>query len=407
MIIGVPKESFPGEQRVALIPASIAALTKAKAEVIIEAGAGYAAGFPDKSYQEKGARIIARRAELFASADIILQVRGLGANAEAGQADLPLLRSGQLLIAFLDPLGSPLSVQPLAQRGVTALSMELMPRITRAQSMDALSSMATVAGYKAVLQAAQASTHMFPMMMTAAGTIAPARILIIGAGVSGLQAIATARRLGAIVTAYDVRPAVKEQVKSLGATFLELPLDTGGAEDKGGYAKAMGEEFYARQREMMAKAVAATDVVICTATVPGKRAPLLVNEEMVKGMTPGSIIVDLAAEGGGNCALTQPNRTIAVHGVTIMGPVNLAATIPYHASQMYAKNISTFVLHLISKEGVLQLKAGDEIVAGTLLTTGGEVVHPRVRELLGLPGQSESARHAGGGPAAGTSKQEK
>jgi proton-translocating NAD(P)+ transhydrogenase subunit alpha len=400
MIIGVPKESFPGEQRVALIPASIAALTKVKAEVIIEAGAGYAAGFSDTSFQEKGARIVAQRAEVFASADVILQVRGLGANAEAGPADLPLLRSGQWLIAFLDPLGSPLSVPPLAQRGVTSLSMELMPRITRAQNMDALSSMATVAGYKAVLQAAQASSHMFPMMMTAAGTITPARILIIGAGVSGLQAIATARRLGAVVTAYDVRPAVKEQVNSLGATFLELPLDTGGAEDKGGYAKAMGEEFYARQREMMAKAIAASDVVICTATVPGKRAPVLVNEEMVKGMAPGSIIVDLAAEGGGNCALTQPNRTITAHGVTIMAPVNLAATIPYHASQMYAKNIATFVLHLINKEGALQLKPEDEIVAGTLLTTGGEVVHPRVRELLGLS-LAQAARHEGGGAAAG------
>jgi NAD(P) transhydrogenase subunit alpha len=404
MIIGVPKETFPGEQRVALIPASITALTKVKAEVIVEAGAGHAAGFPDTTYQEKGARIIPQRADLFSSADIILQVRGLGANPEAGLADLERFRSGQLLIAFLDPLGAPRSVQPLAERGVTALSMELMPRITRAQSMDALSSMATVAGYKAVLLAAQVSSHMFPMLMTAAGTIAPARVLIIGAGVSGLQAIATARRLGAIVTAYDVRPAVKEQVQSLGATFLELPLDTGGAEDKGGYAKAMGEEFYAKQREMMAKAIAANDVVICTATVPGKRAPLLVTEDMVKGMAPGSIIVDLAAEGGGNCALTQPNRTIAAHGVTIMGPVNLAATIPYHASQMYAKNITTFLLHLINKEGTLQFKADDEIVAGTLLTTGGEVVHPRVRELMGLSGQSESARHAGGGAAAGTSK---
>jgi len=226
---------------------------------------------------------------------------------------------------------------------------------------------------------------MFPMMMTAAGTIAPARVFIIGAGVNGLQAIAIVHRLGAVVMAYDVRSAVKEQVQSLGATFLELPLDTAGSEDKGGYAKAMGEEFYAKQRAMMAKAVAANDVVICTATVPGKRAPLLVTEEMVKGMTPGSIVVDLAAEGGGNCAVTKAGQTITVHGVTIMGPVNLAATIPYHASQMYAKNITTFVLHLINKEGALQLKPDDEIVAGTLLTKGGEVVHPRVRELLGLP----------------------
>jgi NAD(P) transhydrogenase subunit alpha len=400
MIIGVPKESFPGEQRVALIPASIAPLTKVKTEVIVEAGAGHAAGYPDAAYQEKGARIVPQRADLFMSADVILQVRGPGANPEAGRADLDRLRSGQLLIAFLDPLGAPQSVPPLAERGVTALSMELMPRITRAQSMDALSSMATVSGYKAVLLAAQTSSHMFPMLMTAAGTIAPARVLIIGAGVSGLQAIATARRLGAIVTAYDVRPAVKEQVQSLGATFLELPLETGGAEDKGGYAKAMGEEFYARQREMMAKAIAANDVVICTATVPGKRAPLLVTEEMVKGMAPGSIIVDLAAEGGGNCALTKPNQTVTAHGVTIMGPVNLAATIPYHGSQMYAKNITTFLLHLITKEGALQLKPEDEIVAGTLLTRGGEVVHPRVRELLGLS-PAAPARPAGGDAKAG------
>jgi NAD(P) transhydrogenase subunit alpha len=391
MIIGVPKESFSGEQRVALIPASIASLAKVKAGVVIEAGAGLAAGFPDAAYQEKGARVVPQRAEVFAASDIIVQVRGLGANPEAGQADLPLLRAGQLLIAFLDPLGASLSIQPLAQRGVTALSMELMPRITRAQSMDALSSMATVAGYKAVLLAAQTSSHMFPMLMTAAGTIAPARVLVIGAGVSGLQAIATAHRLGAVVPAYDVRPAVKEQVQSLGAKFLELPLETAGAEDTGGYAKAMGEAFYAKQREMMAKAVAEQDVVICTATVPGKRAPLLVTEEMVKGMAPGSIVVDLAAEGGGNCALTQPNRTITAHAVTIMGPVNLAATIPYHASQMYAKNITTFILHLINKEGALQLKPDDEIVAGTLLTRDGEIIHPRVRELLGLPALTASS----------------
>ncbi|HTP41736.1 MAG TPA: Re/Si-specific NAD(P)(+) transhydrogenase subunit alpha [Nitrospiria bacterium] len=391
MLIGVPKESFPGEQRVALIPASIALLAKVKAEVVVESGAGHAAGFPDAAYQEKGARIVPQRADLFDSSDLIVQVRGLGANPEAGRADLPLLRPGQLLIAFFDPLGAPLTVQPLAQRGVTALSMEMMPRITRAQSMDALSSMATVAGYKAVLLAAQASSHMFPMLMTAAGTVAPARVLVIGAGVSGLQAIATAHRLGAVVTAYDVRPAVKEQVQSLGAKFLELPLETAGAEDQGGYAKAMGEAFYARQREMMAKAVAEQDVVICTATVPGKRAPLLVTEEMVKRMAPGSIIVDLAAEGGGNCALTQPNRTINASGVTIMGPVNLAATIPYHASQMYAKNITAFILHLINKEGALQLKPDDEIVAGTLLTRNGEIVHPRVRELLGLPALTASS----------------
>jgi NAD(P) transhydrogenase subunit alpha len=384
MIVGVPTESYPNEQRVALIPSALPALTKAKLEVIVEASAGVAAGYPDASYQEKGARVIVSRPELFAAADIILQVRGLGANPDAGRLDLALMRTGQVVIAFFDPLGAPKAVQELAERGVTALSMELMPRISRAQSMDALSSMATIAGYKAVLLAAGISSRMFPMMMTAAGTIAPTRVFVIGAGVNGLQAIATARRLGAIVSAYDVRPAVKEQVQSVGATFLELPLDTAQAEGAGGYAKAMDEAFYQRQREMMAKTVAGNDVVICTASIPGKRAPVLITEQMVKGMAPGSIVVDLAAETGGNCELTQAGRTITVHGVTIMGPVNLAATVPYHASQMYAKNIATFLLHLFTKDGAFQLKPEDEIVASTLLTRDGQVVHPRLRELLGL-----------------------
>jgi NAD(P) transhydrogenase subunit alpha len=260
--------------------------------------------------------------------------------------------------------------------------------------MDALSSMATIAGYKAVLLAAEISSRMFPMMMTAAGTIAPTRVFVIGAGVNGLQAIATARRLGAIVSAYDVRPAVKEQVQSLGAIFVDLPLDTAGAEDQGGYAKAMGEEFYKRQRETMARAVAANDVVICTATVPGKRAPLLVTGEMVRGMAPGSIVVDLAAEGGGNCELTQAGQTITAHGVTIMGPVNLAATVPHHASQMYAKNITTFLLHLMTKDGAFQLKPDDEIVTGTLLTHGGDVVHAQIRELLNLAPRPQPATAA-------------
>jgi NAD(P) transhydrogenase subunit alpha len=384
VIIGVPKESYPNERRVALIPATIPALAKVGLEVLVESGAGEATGYVDAAYQEKGARIVTQRAELFSSADILLQVRGYGVNQEAGRPDLALMRPGQLVIAFLDPLGAPRAAQALAERGVTALSMELMPRITRAQSMDALSSMATVAGYKSVLLAADAMPRIFPMMMTAAGTVKPAKLFVIGAGVSGLQAIATGHRLGAVVTAYDVRPAVKEQVHSLGATFLELPLDTAGTEDTSGYAKSMDETFYARQRELMAKALAASDIVICTATVPGKRAPLLITDEMVKGMQPASMIVDIAAESGGNCALTKPGETITVHGVTIMGPVNLSATIPYHASQMYAKNISTFLLHLITKEGALQINADDEIVAGTLVTQGGEVVHPRIRELLGL-----------------------
>ena len=392
MIIGVPKETFPDEQRVALIPGAIAALTKAKLEVLVEAGAGQAAGFPDSAYAEKGARIAADRRQLFADAHIILQVRGYGQNQEGGQADLELLRSGQTVISFMDPLGSPAAAKALAERGVNALSMELMPRITRAQSMDALSSMATVAGYKAVLLAAEALPRIFPMMMTAAGTIAPVRLFVIGVGVAGLQAIATGRRLGAVVSAYDVRPAVKEQVQSLGATFVELPLEAQGAEDAGGYAKAMDETFYKKQRELMGKAVAENDVVICTAAIPGKKAPLLMTEEMVKGMAPGSMIIDIAAETGGNCALTKANETIVAHGVTIMGPTNLAASMPSSASQMYAKNISTFVLHLINKEGQLELDASDAITGPTLVTTGGEVVHPRVRELLGLPAKDVSEK---------------
>lgn len=390
MIVGIPKETFPNERRVPLVPAVVPALLKAKLEVLIEAGAGVPAGFADAAYQEKGARIAAQRSELFGAADVILQVRGVGANPEAGRLDLALMRAGQTVIAFVDPLGAPKLTQEAAEKGVTLLSMEFMPRITRAQSMDALSSMATLAGYKAVLMAADALPRIFPMLMTAAGTMTPARVFIIGAGVSGLQAIATARRLGAVVSAYDVRPAVKEQIQSLGAAFLELPLDTAQAEDAGGYAKALDESFYQRQREMMAKQLTTSDVVICTATIPGKKAPVLVTKEMVAGMASGSVIVDLAAETGGNCELTQAGRTVTAGGVTIMGPVNLAATIPYHASQMYAKNISTFLLHLV-KEGALRLDTADPIIGETLLTRDRAVVHPRVRTLLGLPPLAEPA----------------
>ncbi|MEK6684504.1 MAG: Re/Si-specific NAD(P)(+) transhydrogenase subunit alpha, partial [Nitrospirota bacterium] len=385
MIIGVPKETFPGERRVALVPGSLPALIKAKIEVLIESGAGTEAGYPDAAYQEKGAKIAAGRAEVFSAADVILQVRGFGTNPEAGRADLELFKRDQIVIGLHDPLSFPNAAKELAGRGVTAFALELLPRITRAQSMDVLSSMATVAGYKAVLLAAETLPRMFPMLMTAAGTISPARVFVIGAGVAGLQAIATAKRLGAVVQAYDVRPAVKEQVKSVGAKFVELPLEAGAAEGEGGYAKAMDEAFYQRQREMMARVVAASDVVICTAAIPGKRAPVLVTGKMVAGMPPGSVIVDLAAESGGNCEQTQPGRTITAHGVTIIGVVSLAATVPHHASQMYAKNIATFLLNMISKEGIFQLKMEDEIVRGTLVARGGNVEHPQVRALLGLP----------------------
>ncbi len=383
MKLGVPKETFPGERRVALVPAVVPALVKAGHEVIVETGAGVAAGFPDQEYVERGARVAASRAEVLAESDVLLQVRGLGTNPEAGRADLPLLRHGQVVIGFLEPLLAREEIAALAARGVTAFAMELMPRITRAQSMDALSSMATVAGYKAVLLAASELPRMFPMMMTAAGTVAPAHVFVVGAGVAGLQAIATAKRLGAKVEAYDVRPAVKDQVQSLGAKFVELPLETADTEDKGGYAKALDEAFYRRQREMMARVVAASDVVITTAAVPGKKAPVLVTADMVAGMRPGSVIVDLAAERGGNCELTRPNERVVAHGVVILGPTGLASTVPYHASQMYARNITTFFAH-VAKGGRIDTAADDEIVRETLVTEGGDIVHPRVREAFGL-----------------------
>ncbi|MCH7700742.1 MAG: NAD(P) transhydrogenase subunit alpha, partial [Planctomycetes bacterium] len=310
MIVGVVSETFPGENRVAVIPDSIPLLTKRSLEVVIEPGAGVAAGYLDEAYVQKGAKLAAGRSEVIATADVLLQVRCLGTNPDAGAADLESFRSGQVIIGQCDPLSAPEACKTLADRGVTLLAMELTPRITRAQSMDILSSMATVAGYKAVLLAATHLPKMFPMLMTAAGTLAPARVLIVGAGVAGLQAIASARRLGAVVSGYDIRPAVKEQVESLGAKFVEMELEAGGAEDKDGYAKEMGEEFYRKQRELMARVVAESDVVITTAAVPGKKAPVLVTEEMVKGMALGSVIVDLAAERGGNCALTKAGETV-------------------------------------------------------------------------------------------------
>jgi NAD(P) transhydrogenase subunit alpha len=376
MRIGVPKETFPGETRVALVPAAVGPLLKAGLEVVFETGAGEAAGFPDEGYRAQGASV-ASRAEVFHTADVLLQVRAMPPD--------PALRSGQAVIGFADPLGAPQAVSSIAATGVTMLSMELMPRITRAQSMDALSSMATVAGYKGVLLAANLLPRMFPMLMTAAGTVSPARVFIVGAGVAGLQAIASARRLGARIEAYDVRPAVKEQVQSLGARFVELPLESADSEDKGGYAKAQDESFYRRQREMMLKVVAASDVVITTALIPGKPAPILLTTEMVEAMQPGSVVVDLAAERGGNCELTRPDETVVHRGVTIVGPSNPASLVPYHASQMYSKNITTFLMHLLGKEGAKQsslpINPDDEITRETLLTHQGTVVHARVREL--------------------------
>ena len=384
MIAGIPKETFPGQNQVALVPDHVPTLKKAGLEIMIEAGAGNPAGYPDELYKEKGAQLAGSRKEVFQRSDIILQVQAFGANPEKGMEDLELIREGQAVVAFLDPLAAAESVKKLAERRLKAFSMELMPRITRAQSMDALSSLATVAGYKAVLMAAGQLPRMFPMMMTAAGTVSPARVFVIGAGVAGLQAIATAKRLGAVVSAYDLRPAVKEQVESVGGKFVVLELETEKSEDKGGYAKEMGDEFYRKQREMMARVVAENHVVITTAAVPGKKAPVLITAEMVKGMKPGSVIVDLAAERGGNCELTKAGETVVSHGVTIIGPVNLPATVPYHASQMYSKNISTFLLHLV-KEGELVIDLSDEITSETLLTLDGKVLNPQVREILGMP----------------------
>ena len=379
MKTGVPRESFPGENRVALTPAAAAALKKSGLEVIVERNAGMAAGFTDTAFEQSGAAI-ASRADVFAGADILLQVRAI-------PADIAALRRGQVVIGFADPLGSPDAIRQIAATGVTAFSMELMPRITRAQSMDALSSMGTIAGYKGVLMAADHLPRIFPMLMTAAGTITAARVFIVGAGVAGLQAIATARRLGARVEAYDVRPAVKEQVQSMGARFVEMALETKDAEDKGGYAKAQDESFYRRQREMMLKVVANSDVVVTTALIPGKKAPILITTEMVEAMPPGSVVVDLAAERGGNCDLTRPDEVVVHKGVTILGPSNPAALVPNHASQMYSKNITTFLAHLLGKDGAkkpaLELDLNDEITRETLLTRDGDVVHPRVKDLLG------------------------
>jgi len=384
MIVGVPRESFPGERRVALVPAVIPNLTKAGLEVVVEAGAGIAAGYPDADYVAKGAKIVSARAEVFRAADIVVQILCYGSNDKTGKADVPLFRSGQVLVGFLRPLGSIETIKEIASKGVTSFSVELMPRTTRAQSMDVLSSMATICGYKAVVLAADTSPRIFPMLTTAAGTITPGRVFVIGAGVAGLQAIATARRLGAVASGYDLRPAAKEQVQSLGGRFVELPIEAKDAEDARGYARPQDETFYKRQRELLGKVVAESDVVITAAVIPGKKPPILVTKEMVASMAPGSVIVDLAGERGGNCELTRPGEIAVEHGVTIIGWFNLASTVPYHASQMYARNVSAFLLHLV-KDGKLQLDMDDEIIRETMLTRSGEVVNARVREFFSLP----------------------
>jgi NAD(P) transhydrogenase subunit alpha len=384
VIVGVPKESYPGERRVALVPMVIPNLTKAGMEVIIEARAGEQAGYPDAAYVEKGAKIVADRATVFRSADVVLQVLCYGSNDVTGKEDVPLYKSGQALIGFLRPFGSGEVLQQIAHAGVTAFSIELMPRTTRAQSMDALSSMATVCGYKAVLLAAETSPRLFPMMTTAAGTITPARVFVIGAGVAGLQAISTARRLGAVASAYDMRPAAKEQVQSLGGRFVELPIEAQNAQDARGYGTAQDETFYARQRELLTRVVAESDVVITAAVIPGKKSPVLITAEMVKGMAPGSVIVDLAAERGGNCELTRMGEMVNAGGVSIIGAINLASSVPYHASQMYARNLTTFLTYMV-KDGKPQVNMQDEIIRETMITSGGDIVNTRVREFFKLP----------------------
>src|ERR1700704_6082604 len=384
MIVGVPRESFPGERRVALVPAAIPNLTKAGLEVVVEAGAGAGAGYPDADYSAKGAKIAADRAAVFRAADIVVQVLCYGSNDKTGKADVPLFRNGQVLIGFLRPLGSIETIREIAAKGVISFSVELMPRTTRAQSMDVLSSMATICGYKAVVLAADTSPRIFPMLTTAAGTITPGRVFVIGAGVAGLQAIATARRLGAVASAYDLRPAAKEQVQSLGGRFVELPIEVKDAEDARGYARAQDETFYKRQRELLGKVVAESDVVISAAVIPGKKPPILVTKEMVAAMAPGSVIVDLAGGRGGECEAARPGEIVGGVGGTVIGWFNLASTVPYHASQMYARNVTAFLLHLV-KDGKLRLDLSDEIVRETLLTRDGEVVNARVREFFSLP----------------------
>jgi H+-translocating NAD(P) transhydrogenase subunit alpha len=380
-ILGTPRETFPGERRVAMTPRQCDVLRKCGIEVIVEESAGVEAGFADQLYVSRGVRIGSRE-DVFRAADIVAQVRCLGANPVAGRSDISLLRPDQVLVGFGEPLTALNECSDLAAAGVSFLAAELIPRITRAQNMDALSSMATISGYRAVLLGASYLVKMFPMLITAAGTITPAKVFVLGAGIAGLQAIATARRLGAVVCAYDVRPAVKEQVESVGAKFVTLDMESQSSEDKRGYARQMDEAFYRRQSQLLAEVVREQDVVITTAAVPGQKAPVLITADMVSSMPPGSVIVDLAAERGGNCELTQPDRVVVRNDVTILGPLNLPSMVPYHASQMFSVNLTALVRYLVP-DGRISLNLDDEIVRETLVTYKGRVVHPRIADLLG------------------------
>jgi NAD(P) transhydrogenase subunit alpha len=373
LIVGVPKESAAYERRVSLVPDAITRLPGF--EVLVERGAGEGALYPDSAYVQSGAKIVDERHAIYAKADVLVKVQPPSVD------EAKLLREGAALVSFLYPAANLEVVRTLAARRVSAFAMELIPRISRAQSIDALSSQATISGYKAVLLAADSLPRLFPMLMTAAGTVPPARVLVVGVGVAGLQAIATARRLGAIVEAYDIRPTVKEQVVSLGAKFVELAVEAKDAQDAGGYAKAQTQEFYSRQQELLAERTRASDVVITTALIPGKRAPVLISKEAVLGMRPGSVVVDLAAEQGGNCALTEPGKTVTINGVTIHGPLNLPSSMAPQASALYSRNV-TSLLQVLIKGGTINIDLNDELVRGPLVTHKGEVLHQATKAAL-------------------------
>jgi len=383
MIIGVPKEYLVGENRISLVPRHVPLLQKEGFIVHLESGAGIGARFTDAMYEEEGVKIIPNRENLFNESKIILTVRGLRTNDKTGSEDLNLLKENQILIGLMDPFNNLEVIKELAKRKIQSFALELIPRISRAQSMDVLSSQANIAGYKAALIAANLLPKMFPMMMTSAGTLTPARVFVIGAGVAGLQAIATCHRLGAVVNAYDIRPVVKDQVQSLGAKFVELELETESAEGEGGYAKEMDENFYREQRKMMNRVISESDVVIATAAVPGKKAPVLISGEMIQGMKEGSVIVDLAAEQGGNCEVTEPGKTVEIGGVVVSGPLNVPSSIPHHSSQMFSKNITNF-FQLMVKDGKLITDVEDEIVQESMVTNNGEIVNSQIKETLGL-----------------------
>jgi NAD(P) transhydrogenase subunit alpha len=383
MLIGVPKEIATGERRVAIVPEVVPLLTRAGHRVVVERGAGQRAGFTDEAYKAVGADVVDTPEQIYSTAQMILKVQRPARAESSSEAELDMLTKGTVLIGLLQPSGDPALFQQLADRDIIACSMELVPRTTRAQMMDALSSQSTVAGYKAVLLAANALQKFFPMLMTAAGTVRPARVLVIGAGVAGLQAIATARRIGAVVEAFDTRPVVKEQVQSLGATFVELDVHLEDAQDAGGYARELSDRHIKLEKELIHKHALQADVIITTALVPGKAAPVLVSAETVKEMRPGSVIVDLAGEQGGNCELTVPGETIVTHDVTIIAPLHISSDLAYHASQMYAKNISALVV-LLAPKGELNLNFGDDIINAVVVTANGEVRHEATRRRLGM-----------------------